>query len=49
MFNKLKQKIINYIKKYGWKAAVVIFFYYLVRDVVLYIAIPWLIAKNIIK
>jgi len=47
MFRKLKQKVIAYIKKYGWKAAVAIFFYYLIRDVTLYILLPWLIAKNI--
>ena len=37
------------IKKYGWKAAVGIFFYYLIRDVSLYIILPWYIAKNLIK
>lgn len=47
MFNKIKQKIKNLIKKYGWKAAVGIFVYYLVRDVTLYIFLPWYIAKNL--
>ena len=48
MMIKIKNKLSNLIKKYGWKAAVGIFFYYLVRDVTLYILLPWLIAKNII-
>jgi len=48
MFNKVKNKIHGLFKKYGWKAGIAIFFYYLVRDVTLYILVPWLIAKNII-
>ena len=44
ILNKLK----TLIEKYGWKAAVGIFFYYLVRDVSLYIILPWLIAKKYI-
>ena len=44
---KVKNKIINYIKKHGWKAAVTIFVFYLIRDVSLYILLPWLIAKKI--
>ena len=43
--------LINYfyklIKKYGWKAAVGIFLFYLVRDVLLYIVIPYFVAKSI--
>ena len=31
-------------KKYGWRAAVGIFIYYLVRDVTLYIIIPYFIS-----
>tara|TARA_Y100000590_G_scaffold331461_1_gene376619 strand:+ start:1759 stop:1911 length:153 start_codon:yes stop_codon:yes gene_type:complete len=49
VFQKIKNKINSFIKKYGWKAAVGIFFYYLIRDVTLYILLPWLIAKEIIK
>ena len=47
MFNKIKEKIRNLFKKYGWKAAIGIFVYYLVRDVTLYILLPWYIAKNL--
>ena len=45
------KKIINYftslIKKHGWKAAVGIFLFYLVRDVTLYIILPFYFAKSI--
>lgn len=36
------------IKRYGWKFFAIIFCYYLVRDVTLYIVIPWLIARHFI-
>ena len=32
----------NLFKKYGWKAGVAIFLYYLIRDVFLYILLPYL-------
>ena len=48
MFNKIKNKIHNLFKKYGWKAAVGIFLYYLIRDVSLYILLPWYIAKTVL-
>ena len=49
MFNKIKNISIDFTKKHGWKAAVGIFFYYLIRDVSLYIILPWYVAKNLIK
>ncbi len=36
-------------KKYGWKLALLFFFYYLIRDSILYILIPWLIAYGVMK
>ena len=48
MILAIKKRANNFIKKYGWKAAVGIFFYYLIRDVSLYIILPWLVVKNII-
>jgi len=48
MIASIRFKLSNFIKKYGWKAAVIIFFYYLIRDVSLYIILPWMIAKNFI-
>lgn len=35
------------IKRYGWKAFAAFFVYYLVRDIILYILIPYIIAKGI--
>jgi hypothetical protein len=35
------------IKRYGWKAFAVFFTYYLIRDSILYILIPYLIARGI--
>ncbi len=34
-------------KRFGWKLVIAIFFYYLIRDVTLYIIIPMLIYKGI--
>lgn len=34
------------IKKYGWKFFAIVFFYYLIRDLTLYIVIPYLAAKH---
>ena len=47
MFLKLKNKASDFIKKYGWKAAFAIFIYYLIRDVSLYLLLPWVIARNV--
>jgi len=47
MILKAKNKIINYIKKHGWKTAITIFVFYLIRDVSLYILLPWFIAKRL--
>tara|TARA_Y100001960_G_C13934782_1_gene476237 strand:+ start:263 stop:397 length:135 start_codon:yes stop_codon:yes gene_type:complete len=44
MFKKIK----DYIKKNGWKAAAAIFVFYLIRDVSLYIILPWLIATKVL-
>ena len=49
MLSKIKDRISNLFKKYGWKAAVGLFLYYLIRDVSLYILLPWYIAKQVIK
>ena len=48
MISKIKNRIFGLYKKYGWKAVAGIFLYYLVRDVSLYIVLPYLIAKKII-
>ncbi len=38
----------GFIKVYGWKVFAGIFLYYLIRDSILYILLPYLIAKGII-
>jgi len=43
MIDKLK----HYIKKYGWRAFAGIFVYYLVRDLTLYVFIPYFIVSKI--
>lgn len=35
-------------KRYGWKVVAGVFAYYLVRDTLLYLVIPWMIAKHFI-
>ena len=44
----LRQAIKMMFKKYGWKLGVAIFMYYLIRDVTLYIVIPYLIYRGFI-
>ncbi len=35
-------------KKYGWKAGIFVFLYYLVRDTTLYIVIPYLFYRGLL-
>lgn len=35
------------LQKFGWKILAAFFLYYLIRDSILYILIPYLIAKNL--
>jgi len=48
MIHKILNKIISYIKKHGIKAAIGVFIFYLIRDVSIYIILPWLIAQSIL-
>lgn len=34
------------IKKYGWKVFAAFFFYYLTRDLLLYVLLPYLITRG---
>ena len=47
-FGKVKAKLRAAFKKYGWKLGVLIVLGYLIRDSILYILIPYLIAKKLI-
>ncbi len=42
----LKKALKIMFKKYGWKLGLAIFLYYLIRDVTLYIILPYLIYKG---
>ena len=35
------------VKKFGWKLFTIIFLYYLIRDSILYIIIPYFVLKGI--
>jgi len=35
------------VKKFGWKLFAIIFLYYLIRDSILYIIIPYFVLKGI--
>lgn len=35
-------------RKYGWKLFALVFTTYLVRDVALYVVLPWLVARNLV-
>ena len=43
---KIKQKYKDLVIKYGWRLAVGVFLYYLIRDVSLYIVLPWFLANR---
>lgn len=36
------------IKRYGWKVFALLFVYYLVRDITLYILLPWYLAHKLV-
>ena len=36
------------VRRYGWKIFAVFFVYYLVRDAIIYLLIPYLVAKHFI-
>ena len=42
----IREAIRIMFKKYGWKLGVAIFMYYLIRDVTLYIILPYLIMRG---
>lgn len=45
--NGLNNAIKAMFKQYGWKIGVAIFLYYLIRDVTLYIIIPYFVFKGL--
>jgi hypothetical protein len=46
---ELKEKgVKKFVMEMGWKVVLGVFLYYLIRDSILYILIPYLIAKGIL-
>lgn len=46
ILQKARNRFASVYEKYGWKAVAGVFTYYLVRDVTLYIVIPyWALSK----
>ncbi|KYG63722.1 hypothetical protein AZI86_12925 [Bdellovibrio bacteriovorus] len=43
-----EQGLRGVIRRYGWKFFAIFFIYYLVRDVTLYILLPWYLATKIL-
>jgi hypothetical protein len=35
-------------RKYGWKLVAVAFTTYLIRDIALYLVLPWLVARSLV-
>lgn len=42
VFTRIREKV----KKHGWKAVAAIFLYYLIRDSILYIFIPYILISK---
>ena len=42
----IREAIRKMFKKYGWKVGLAIFMYYLIRDVTLYIIMPYLVMRG---
>lgn len=44
-----EQGMKNFLKKVGWKVILIVVIFYLIRDSILYLLIPYLIAKGVIS
>ncbi len=47
-WGKIKARFRHLFKRYGWKLLIAICVYYLIRDGILYILIPYLVAKKLL-
>lgn len=45
---RFKARVKHLVKRYGWKLVLAIVIYYLIRDTLLYIVIPFLVAKHLL-
>ena len=47
--NELRQNgFRSLIRRYGWRVIALVFTTYLVRDVTLYVLLPWLVARSLV-
>jgi hypothetical protein len=46
---RLRARFEHLLRRYGWKILIAIFFYYLIRDTILYLIIPFLVAKQLLR
>lgn len=48
--SELKQTgVKGLFRRYGWKLFAAVFIYYLIRDITLYVLIPWLLARHLMS
>ena len=45
--SKYRDRFKMIYKKYGWKAVAALVAYYLIRDLTIYVVIPYLIVRNV--
>jgi hypothetical protein len=47
-YGKVRARLRHLLKRYGWKMFWTIFAFYLIRDAILYLILPYLVARQII-
>ncbi len=47
-WGRVKARVKHLFRRYGWKLLVAICVYYLIRDGILYILIPYLVARKLL-
>jgi hypothetical protein len=45
---RFQARAVYLFKRYGWKLLLGLFLYYLIRDTILYIIIPYLVARQVL-
>lgn len=45
----MKLKVKKMLEKYGWKVFIFIFLFYLIRDLTIYIVIPYFVTKAVLN
>jgi hypothetical protein len=47
-WQRIRARTVFLIKRHGWKLVIAIVVYYLIRDTVLYLIIPYLVARKLL-